>query len=392
MTAELNRHGPTPILLVSPSGVIGGAERAFVGLARTLPAKGFQLTAALLQPGPLKGMLTEAGCETHTLSAHRTRQVIRTARTVHVLRRLVASTRAHAVVSNMSKGHFFGGLAARAAGVPAVFWQHGIPVASLLEWVAGMVPARAIVCPSQVAVNAQRALTPGRRVCKINPGIPVAEITSSQGRGKAIRHSLGWERHPIVGIVGRLQAGKGQEVFLQAAARLTDTRPEARFVVVGDAILGWEGSYPDDLRRLAAELGLDARVHFAGHQTDVYPWYDALDVVVHASFGESFGLVPVEAMALGRPLVATAAGGPLEIVEDSVSGLLVPPGDPERLAEAIDRILADSSLASALGRGAVERAKAFSEDGMAVRFAELLRSLITDGDRLSRRLVPGEGS
>jgi glycosyltransferase involved in cell wall biosynthesis len=291
----------------------------------------------------------------------------------------------------MSKGHFFGGMAARAASVPAIFWQHGIPVASLLERVAGVVPAKAIACPSQVAINAQRALTPGRRICKINPGVPIADIRRSQGKGKAIRHSLGWEHHPIVGTVGRLQAGKGHEVFLQAAARLADTLPELRFVVVGGAILGWEGSYPDDLRRLAGELGLEARLHFAGHQTDVYPWYDALDVVVHPSFGESFGLVPVEAMALGRPLVATAAGGPLEVVEDGVSGLLVPPGDPQRLAEAIDRILGDSSLASDLGWGAVERAKAFSEEGMAERFAELLRSLISDGDRLSR-LIPGEGA
>ena len=192
------------------------------------------------------------------------------------------------------------------------------------------------------------------------------------GSGASIKRSLGWENNPTVGIVGRLQPWKGQEVFLQAAARLAEVREDIRFIVVGGAILGWEGSYPDDLRRLADDLGIADRVHFAGHQSTSHPWYDALDVVVHASFGEPFGLVLVEAMALGKPLVATGVGGPLEIVEDGTSGLLVPPGDPERLAEAVERILADPGLASTLSRGAAERAKAFTEERMAEEFADLL--------------------
>jgi glycosyltransferase involved in cell wall biosynthesis len=142
---------------------------------------------------------------------------------------------------------------------------------------------------------------------------------------------------------------------------------------------------------LAAELGIADRVHFAGHQSDVHPWYDALDVVVHASFGEPFGLVLVEAMALGKPVVATAAGGPLEIIEDGISGVLIPPGDPDRLAATIDRILGDRSLAAALGRAAAERAQAFSEQGMAQRFAALLRNLISEEDPSSHRRRAARG-
>jgi 2-polyprenyl-3-methyl-5-hydroxy-6-metoxy-1,4-benzoquinol methylase len=135
---------------------------------------------------------------------------------------------------------------------------------------------------------------------------------------------------------------------------------------------------------LSTDLGIADRVHFAGHQADVYPWFDALDVVVHASHGEPFGLVLVEAMALGKPLIATAAGGPMEIIEEGISGLLVPPRDPERLAAAINHVLDDADLATALGHHAAERAKEFSEARMAERFADVLRQVTTGTVRRPR--------
>jgi glycosyltransferase involved in cell wall biosynthesis len=381
LTHKSDTKASTPVLLVSPSATAGGAERAFAGLARTLPAMGFHPIAALLQRGPLEDWLREADCETHMLPSHRTRNVARTLRTVGGLRRLARSTGARVVVSNMSKGHFFGGLAARAAHIPAVFWQHQIPGPSLIERVAGAVPARAIACCSHAAASAQRALTPGRQICKIHPGIRSPDVRSVHGSGASIKRSLGWENNPTVGVVGRLQPWKGQEIFLRAAAKIAEHREETRFIVVGGAILGWEGSYPDDLRRLAAELGIYDRVHFAGHQCQIDRWYDALDVVVHASFDEPFGLVLVEAMALGKPLVATGVGGPLEIVEDGTSGLLVPPGDPGVLAGAVGRILADPGLASTLSRGAAKRSTAFTEERTAEEFANLLATVMAEGPR-----------
>jgi glycosyltransferase involved in cell wall biosynthesis len=198
------------------------------------------------------------------------------------------------------------------------------------------------------------------------------------GSGTSIRRALGWDNNPTVGVVGRLQCGKGQEIFLQAAARLAGVREDVRFIVVGGAVLGWEGSYPDELRRLAVDLGIADRVHFAGHQLQIDRWYDALDVVVQASFGESFGLVLVEAMALGKPLVATSVGGQLEIVEDGTSGLLVPSGDSDALAEAVGRILADPGLAATLSCGAAERSRAFTEERMAEEFADLLTTVVAE--------------
>jgi len=360
------------VLLVSPGATPGGAERALAGLARRLPEAGFRPLVVLLQRGPFESWLAEAGCPFRVMPAGRGRQVHRAAATVLRLGRLVRASGVEAVISNLGKGHCYGGPAAL-AGVPTIMWQQGIPLANRFERAASLVPAAAVVASCDQAVAAQRHLTPGRRVVKIPPGCAIEEIEARRGGGGAIRQALGWEGSPVVGIVGRLERWKSQDVFLRSAAQVAQERPDVRFVVVGGAVLGWEGSYPAELEALARDLpGLAGRVHFAGHQEDVYPWFDALDVVVHASYGEPFGLVLVEAMALGRPLVATAAGGPVEIVEDGVSGLLVPPGGPGAMARAVLRLLSDPGLAARLGAGARARATRFSDTQMAANFAALL--------------------
>jgi glycosyltransferase involved in cell wall biosynthesis len=357
------------VLLVSPSAKPGGAERVFAALARELPRHGIETHAALLEHGELEDWLRRDGVPSAVVAAGRTRQVHRFARTVAHLRSLARD--ADAVVTSTAKGHLYGGLAAAAARRPAVWWQHDVPRRNPFQLAAARVPAAAVVCVSDAVAHAQRRATPRRRVVTIPNGLPIEQIRAAAGRD-AIRAELGWNGSPVVGIVGRLQPWKGQETFLRAAARVADTHPSARFAVVGGAILGWEGDYPQRLETLAGELGLGERVHFAGHQADSWSWLDACDVVVHASSDEPFGLVVVEAMALGKPVVAAAEGGPAEVVESERSGLLVPPRQPELLAAAVQRVLDDEQLSARLRAGARERAEAFSEELMAQRFAELL--------------------
>jgi glycosyltransferase involved in cell wall biosynthesis len=370
------------VLLVSPSAKPGGAERALAGVARHLPEYGWQVSALLLENGPLAGWLEAAGCSCVVLPAHRTREVHRSLITVGRLARLVRSTRADVVLSNMDKGHVFGGLASALVGRPAVLWQHGIPSnrhripSGRLEKVAAIIPKASVIASCNLAVAAQQRVTRAP-VRKVAPGIAVNEVAAALGRGSELRATLGWEGKTVIGIVGRLQPWKGQEVFLQAAALLARKRPDLQFCVVGGAILGWEGSYEADLHAYAEhDPALGDRVYFTGHQEDVYPWMDALDIVVHASFGEPFGLVLVEAMALAKPLVATDEGGPSEIVEDGVSGLLVRPGDPEALVWALRRILDEVGLSDRLTTGARARANEFTEETMAAGVAAVLDEVV----------------
>jgi glycosyltransferase involved in cell wall biosynthesis len=185
--------------------------------------------------------------------------------------------------------------------------------------------------------------------------------------------------------VGRLAPWKGQDVFLRAFAEAFAGGPQ-RAVVVGAPLFGQEEvAYSDGLRALAGELGIGPRVDFRGHRADVASELRELDVLVHAStIAEPFGQVVAEGMAAGLAVLATAAGGPTEIVTDGVDGLLYPPGDVRALALLLRRVDADAGLRVRLGAAARDRAAAFSPAAVAERVMTAYeRALHVTGRRLS---------
>jgi len=147
-----------------------------------------------------------------------------------------------------------------------------------------------------------------------------------------------------VGVVARLEPEKGHPTLLQAWPAVLRAVPNAALLVVG------EGSRYAELERLAASLRIAHRVVFTGRRDDVPSVTAALDVAVLPSYREAQGLSILEAMALSRPVVASRVGGIPEVIEDGVSGLLVPPRDPEALAGAIIRLLKDHPYADMIGR------------------------------------------
>ena len=149
---------------------------------------------------------------------------------------------------------------------------------------------------------------------------------------------------PIVGVVARLEPEKGHPTLLEAWRSVVAAVPDATLLVVG------EGSRREALEALAVELGVADRVVFTGRRDDVPAVTAALDVAVLPSYREALGLTILEAMALSRPVVASNVGGIPEMVEDGITGLLVPPRDAEALATAIVRLLRDHPLADTLAR------------------------------------------
>ncbi|HXV14729.1 MAG TPA: glycosyltransferase, partial [Candidatus Krumholzibacteria bacterium] len=179
---------------------------------------------------------------------------------------------------------------------------------------------------------------PPARVRVVASGIDLAKFDGLKERA-AVRAELGLSAGSFaVGNVAALAPHKAQDDLLGAAARVLAQRDDVRFFIVG------EGSLRARLEGLAGELGIDGRVFFTGFRTDALDLLRAFDVFVMSSYLEGLGTSIMDAQALGVPVVATRTGGIPELVEDGVTGLLVPPRDPDALAAAILRFLADAGL------------------------------------------------
>jgi glycosyltransferase involved in cell wall biosynthesis len=175
-------------------------------------------------------------------------------------------------------------------------------------------------------------------------------------------------------------------VLVEAMPRVLRSYPNASCVVVGGEH-AMEPDYPRFLGRRIAELGLGDRVLLAGLQPNVPVWMQAMDVVVHASDHEPFGIVILEAMALEKPVVAGDAGGPTEILTEGETGLLTPYGDAEALASAILRYLDDPAFARRVGRAARPCALTFSTGCYARSFLAAAREFMEKPCPLGREVM-----
>jgi glycosyltransferase involved in cell wall biosynthesis len=155
---------------------------------------------------------------------------------------------------------------------------------------------------------------------------------------------------PAIASVGRLSPEKGQATLLRAMPALLGVSPDARVLLCG------EGPEQDALRKLASELGISDRVEFLGFVPDVRPVLAAANVFVMPSLTEGLGVAALEAMAMAKPVVASAVGGLPESIADGESGLLVPAGDPEALSAAVLALLRNPGRARMMGAAGRDRA------------------------------------
>lgn len=361
----------------------GGSERLLLELLERAGAEGLDPHVVFLAPGRMIEEARARGARTSLVHVRRPNHPLDAARAVTALRGVLAADRPDVVLSWHSRAHLYLGLAARlsARRVPVAWWQHHLPGRERLERAATAVPADLVVATSRAAAERQRALRPRRRCVVVNPGVAEPD-PSHAAAGAELRAGLGLgEDAALVGIVGRLVRWKGQHRFLEAIALLRERGHDVAAVVVGGTTHGLEPEYAPYLRRRAAELGLEAHVRFTGHVDDPLSWIAALDVLVNASEAEPFGMTLLEAMALRVPVVAVAAGGPVEIVEPGVSGALARDPSPAALADAIEPLL-DRDRARRLAEAGRERyERRFTAERFAAEAARVIRELAAAGRR-----------
>ena len=198
------------------------------------------------------------------------------------------------------------------------------------------------------------------------------ERFSVPGNRDAIRAEFGWdEQTPVVVAAGRLDPHKGHIELLEAFAKVREQLPDARLLICGATDTG--SGYDDFLERRAVELGLSEHAIFTGARSDLPAIFSGSDVFCLSSENEPFGLVYVEAMAMGLPVVALRSGGVPDIVVEGETGLLSEPHDVESLATNLLTLLRDRDLAQRMGAAGKQRALTqFAPGVLATRWVELL--------------------
>lgn len=217
--------------------------------------------------------------------------------------------------------------------------------------------AHRVLAPSAYMkeILAREEGVPAERIAVIPYGLDLDLLKPSPAARERVRGELGLEGHVVFGAVGRLHWVKNYPGLLEAFAGVAREHAKLSLVIAGD------GPERDRLSETVRELAIEDRVHFLGHRRDVVDILSAIDVLVHASFVECSVQVVAEAFALRRPVVATEVGGATDLVENGVSGLLVPPGNPDALGKALRTILerrADWTPMGEAGRKRVEQNRA----------------------------------
>jgi glycosyltransferase involved in cell wall biosynthesis len=360
---------------VLPSFHIGGQERVALDLARTHLSQGHDVMAFSID-GSAEGKLGEA----FRAAGVRTRNVPKGPRVdptlVVRLALALARERVDLVHTHNPMALTYGAPAGKLARAGVVHTKHGENPERhgrrvILRRVLGAF-ADAFVAVSPMTAEAARASrdVPERKLRVIPNGIDVSRFGPDPAARAAVRRELGipddaW----VVGTVGRLAAEKNQVLLVRAAVGLLGER--TRLLIVGD------GPEASAIGRASVDAGLAPWVHLAGAQADVPRFLAAFDLFALTSVSEGLPLVILEAMATGLPVVASAVGGIPDVVEEGVTGMLVPSGDAEALRGRLTVLSGDRARAARLGASAREVARRrYSLDTMAESYMALYRQVL----------------
>ena len=350
---------------------MGGSERQLFELARNLKGGSCEPYVYCLSEvvEPFGPRLAREGIKLRTIPRRRGLE----ARRVVTLARMLRDDRIDVVNSfsqHMNLYAYLSILLARRGVFIASSRVTDLPEPALRRWLNGLVYRRSrwVVVNSQEGVGhvAKIYHIPPARIQPLVNGIDSARFQGTAGSTE-VRSSLGIPADaPLAGLVGRITRQKRVDLFLAAAKDTAARIPQARFLVIG------AGELAEEMKSLAAQLNLDSKVVFTGATEKVDSLLAAMDLLVLASDFEGFPNVILEAMAAGRPVVATDVGGCRELVSNGITGFLVPPGDSQAISDRMVQVLTLPDRGRSLGAaGRARTLREFDVKVMARRFEAL---------------------
>jgi len=359
------------ILFVSYTAVLGGGELCLLDFAHAYRETSQVL---LLTDGILKKRLEDLAVKVEVCQASRSLANVKVSSGLASLKsigdlwrlgkQIAQRSKAFDLIhANNQKGFVVSAIARLFGGAPVVWHLHDILTAdifsptnrriavTLANWFATRVIVNSKATGEAfVAAGGKQELL--RIVYNGFDGEVFDRIDSDHAL--SLRSELGIPSdRPLIGMFSRLSYWKGQHILLEAASKL----PDVQVLLVGDALFG-EAEYTEKLKNIAAQPSLQGRVHWLGFRQDIPELMKACDAIAHCSTApEPFGRVIVEAQLAKRPAIATIGGGTNEIIENGVTGLLIPPNDSQLLADAMQQIFSDQAATQKMVETAYAQAK-----------------------------------
>jgi len=333
---------------------------SLLGLLQNLNKEAFEPLAALPGPGPLEERMADIGVETVIIPQQKlkARNPLPYLKTIYYLVNLIRKRNIDLIHSNMDIGNQYGLVAAKLTGIPIICHTRNIlserPFRRMFLRYADVLIANS----HAVAASYGTYVCKSQKVVVIHNGLDLNEFSPNNTRRGIFRRKLKIPDDAfVIGHIARICPEKEQHTLIDAMTHVAQTHLEAYALIVGDTTIDDSAPFLSSLKQRVQEQKLAGRVVFTGFVDNIVDLYAAVDLVVLPSLCEPFGRTLIEAMAMGKPVVATRAGGAIEVVEDGVTGLLVPPENSPQLAEAILKIMEDRGAAREFGANGRKRAE-----------------------------------
>ncbi len=352
------------ILFLNHVSSISGAEASLLDLLAALDRNRFAPIVMLPGPGPLAERLAQIGIRTAFLPIMRFRKTFNPLLLLGYLcnvlavswrlARFIRRERIDLLHANSNNAHLYGGLAARWAGIPCVWHCRDlVELGWLGTWM--MAWATAVIAISEAVKLHLCQYGAEAKIVTVHNGLDGAAFQKGTDDLAVRREWRILDDEFLVGMAGQLVPWKNHALFLKAAGRIASVIPEARFLIAGANLFDHDPDYEARLRTLAEEEGLDGRLIFTGYRADMGSVLASLDLLIHPAAKEPLGRVILEAMSLGKPVIAIDSCGPAEIIHSGLDGFLVPPGDDGEMAEKAIALWRDRDQAARIGAAARER-------------------------------------
>jgi glycosyltransferase involved in cell wall biosynthesis len=382
----MNAAGKHNILIITDTFLaMAGSERNITQLMRGIDKERFQLYMACIYAGKLAQSMREEGYPVFDLRRGGI-YTVNGLRNIICLRNLIREKNISLIVTYHEASDFYGLALAKICNIPIISSRRDMGYKTRLHHkVAYKLTGRLFDAEITVSYAVKEEMIkqgwfPAQRIFPIYNGVDLNEYDVMEKNIETIKKNNRINPgHLVVGLVANLRRIKGVHFLIEAASMICKKRSDVEFVIVGGN-LEEAGYGREDLESLAKRLEVDRNIHFLGKRSDIVDLISLFDVAVVASLSEGFSNTILEYMASSKPVVATAVGGNAEAVVHGKTGLLVPPGDSQALAAAVQLLLGNKEIASRFGTAARKRVEEmFTLEAMIKKYEQLFEQVILGG-------------